>query len=291
MAKFHTPSVANHNRFLYTDGMTRRSMRWGLVVVLSAWTAFSLLLTHSALRATASFDAATAAVQDHIWQPAAVAAFDGQSQRLVVPSWRLLDHDRLWVYVGKHASLPADFTPALAPLSDIAVGDWVDDKRLHPRALTALRGMMTAAERAGQPVLVSSAYRSYDHQQSLMRDMTRLYGTAYVQDYVALPGQSEHQTGLAVDFTSYSPQCQAAFTNCALTDAAARWLAAHAHEHGFILRYPPGKTALTGVLPESWHFRYVGKDMAQLIYQSGLTFDEVYDQLKRLRSIGKPDAV
>lgn len=269
----------------------QRGIQFSLIILLSTWTAFTLLLVYSALQTIPVFQSAEAAVSTNIWQPAATASFTEYPRRLIVPSWRLLDHDRMWAYVHKDVALPYHFTPELTALTDIAVGDWVDDKRLHPRAAAALRELMIAARESNHPVLVSSAYRSYDHQKKLLTEMTALYGTAYAQHYVAQPGHSEHQTGLAVDFTSYSPRCKVTFASCALTNATARWLADHAHEHGFILRYPPGKSALTGVLPESWHFRYVGKDMAQLIYQSGLTFDEVYDQLKRLRSIGKPDAV
>ena len=131
--------------------------------------------------------------------------------------------------------------------------------------------------------MITSAYRSYADQEKTRKELARTNGQLYADEFVAEPGKSEHQLGLAVDFSSYTEPCMEKFTACRLDKASAEWLAAHAHEYGFILRYPEGKQAITGVAPESWHFRYVGKDLASFMHRNKLTLEEVMTQLKKAR--------
>ena len=87
--------------------------------------------------------------------------------------------------------------------------------------------------------------------------------------YSARAGHSEHQTGLAIDVSSNNPDILSFEMSTSF-----KWMKEHAHEYGFILRYPKGKEDITGYMYEPWHYRYVGKEIATLLYQTGMTFDE-----------------
>ncbi|HFH9922104.1 TPA: LD-carboxypeptidase LdcB/DacB [Streptococcus suis] len=113
-----------------------------------------------------------------------------------------------------------------------------------------------------------SGFRSYETQQSLYLNYVQRDGQAAADRYSARPGHSEHQTGLAFDLTDASG---ALLTN----SRAEQWLKDNAHKYGFVVRYLPGKEAVTGYMSEPWHLRYVGKE-AKDIYQSGLTLEEYY---------------
>ena len=117
-------------------------------------------------------------------------------------------------------------------------------------------------------IYLSSGFRSYDYQSSLYSGYVSYYGTAVADTFSARPGHSEHQTGLAIDCNIVNDSF--------IGTPEAIWLAEHCHEYGFIIRYPQGKQGVTGYKYEPWHIRYVG-DMAEQIYESGLTLEEYYD--------------
>ena len=123
--------------------------------------------------------------------------------------------------------------------------------------------MWEAANKEGLTLLVNSSYRTFEDQQNEY-DMSN-------DDYASRPGFSEHQTGLALDIVTYDIQGNQ-FEN---TDEF-KWLQENAHLYGFILRYPKGKEYITGYNYESWHYRYVGKELATKVKESGLTYDEYY---------------
>lgn len=111
-----------------------------------------------------------------------------------------------------------------------------------------------------------SGFRSYDTQAELYQSYVASDGRAEADRYSARPGHSEHQSGLAFDFIDHQGEL--------LEDPqASQWLAEHAHEYGFIVRYLKGKEAITGYMAETWHIRYIGQE-AMDIYQSGLTLEE-----------------
>ena len=255
--------------------------RAGLIIVLSAWVSFTSLLLYGGLEITRQTSEAIANAPTFIAQPISVR-LSGTTTDLSVPSWRWLKTGRPWSYVSSRQPIDVNFVPELTEVK-IAHGDWLEDKRIQPVVNKQLAPLANAATEAGVPIIITSAYRSTESQQALINETTRQHGAKYSHDYVAQPGQSEHQLGLAVDFSSFSTTCQADFAQCQLQKETADWLAEHAHEYGFIVRYPEGKQHITGVAPESWHFRYVGTTMAALIKQSGLTFDEVYQQLTSVR--------
>ena len=123
--------------------------------------------------------------------------------------------------------------------------------------------MWNDANEQGLVLLVNSSYRTFEEQQE-QYDMSN-------DDYASRPGYSEHQTGLALDIVSDGVQGNE-FEN---TDEF-KWLQENAHKYGFILRYPKDKEYITGYNYESWHYRYVGKDLATKVKESGLTYDEYY---------------
>ncbi len=176
---------------------------------------------------------------------------------------------------------------------------------LDSRAAQALYAMLTEMKAAGvSDIMVASAYRSYAYQLStyshylqvetsyISEDAYRVLGSDYikmnyldkkifnlsledavivVQSYSAMPGQSEHQTGLCIDFAASEEEyLTEAFEN---TDAFA-WLAQNAYKFGFILRYPKGKQSITGYTYEPWHYRFVGREAATDIHNGGMTLEQ-----------------
>lgn len=184
--------------------------------------------------------------------------------------------------VNREHPLAADFAPNnLAELPDAS---WVEphvNHRVDARIVEDLAAMLTAAETEGVRPVICSSFRTYDYQENLFEnriERTRreehLEGTE-AEDaaafWVAPPGASEHQTGLAVDIVDANdPELDKGQEST----AAQQWLMAHCAEHGFILRYPTDKSATTGIGYEPWHYRYVGKEAASAITRSGLCLEE-----------------
>ncbi len=121
--------------------------------------------------------------------------------------------------------------------------------------------MFAAAKNEGLNIYISSGFRSYSVQASLYQSYVNRDGKEAADTYSARPGHSEHQTGLAFDVN----QVSSAFNNT----PEAIWLANNCYKFGFILRYPNGKTNETGYMYESWHFRYVGENLASKLYNDG----------------------
>lgn len=113
-----------------------------------------------------------------------------------------------------------------------------------------------------------SGFRTYSAQASLYQSYVNRDGQAAADRYSARPGYSEHQTGLVFDLTDKSG-------NLLEDKTATTWLAQNAHNYGFVVRYQPGKEAITGYMPEAWHIRYIGKE-AKEVYESGLSLEEYY---------------
>ena len=140
--------------------------------------------------------------------------------------------------------------------------------------------MINDAERDGVTLLVCSAYRSHSSQTANFERQVKAYASAkysfanaytYTSQYIAVPGTSEHQTGLAVDFiTPGYTYLDEGFENT----AAYKWLSENSYKYGFILRYPSSKAEETGINYEPWHFRFIGFEHAEDIYNSGLCLEE-----------------
>ncbi|MBI2780555.1 MAG: D-alanyl-D-alanine carboxypeptidase family protein [Chloroflexi bacterium] len=139
------------------------------------------------------------------------------------------------------------------------------------RAVTIddLRAVTLAAAAAGNGVGVESAYRSYESQQSVFDSWVKQLGYARAVQVSARPGHSEHQLGVAIDFRSEPGGPP--FTGTWATTPTGKWMNENAWKYGFVLSYPKDTIALTCYDYESWHFRYVGRDLAAMIHASGLT--------------------
>jgi D-alanyl-D-alanine carboxypeptidase len=139
-------------------------------------------------------------------------------------------------------------------------------------AADALERMFNDAAVAGITLYAHSGYRSYQNQKTLYsRRLERNHG---VDDgYVAMPGASDHQTGLGIDVISKA-WIGRSFNSAFASTAEARWMAEYCADYGFIIRYPEGKESVTHIEYEPWHLRYVGEICAQYIMSTGLTLEE-----------------
>jgi D-alanyl-D-alanine carboxypeptidase len=155
--------------------------------------------------------------------------------------------------------------PELVTLSN---GNTVD-ARMYP----ALQALFDAMRAKGLSPFVREGFRTNEMQQDILDTRIRTYvnqgyskekARSLALQYVAEPGTSEHQLGLAVDINSTDGNSWPCYN----------WLAAHAQEYGFILRYPQGKEKITGISYEPWHYRYVGEKAAAEIYAAGVTLEE-----------------
>ncbi len=174
--------------------------------------------------------------------------------------WQLL-------LVNRENPLPEGYQIELTELSN---GEKVDS-RIYP----ALQQMFDDMRADGIYPVVVSGYRTGQQQQEILDDKVESYrqqgysdadALALAKDWVAIPGTSEHQTGLAVDINADGIH-SAGYE-------VYGWLLDHADAYGFIKRYPEDKTELTGIANEPWHYRYVGKKAAAKITKKGLCLEE-----------------
>lgn len=160
--------------------------------------------------------------------------------------------------VNKGIPLPSDYAP----------GE-------NPYARAEFENMKADAAAEGITLTAFSTYRSFDYQETLYNNYVAEDGQAAADTYSARPGHSEHQTGMAFDIGGSDP---AYYTSEAFADRPAGiWLAENAHDYGFILRYPEDKEHITGYQFEPWQYRFVGREEADDIHDSGLTLDEYLD--------------
>ena len=135
----------------------------------------------------------------------------------------------------------------------------------------AFKDMFYAAKEQNLNLIINSSYRSYQDQEATYDTYRNYYGISYADSVAARKGHSEHQTGLALDI--FSPG--ASMENFHETEEY-KWLQNNSYKYGFILRYPENKEYITGFKYESWHYRYVGIEVATKIHNENITFDEYY---------------
>lgn len=171
------------------------------------------------------------------------------------------------VVVNQWNELPEDYSVELIELSN---GQKVDS-RIYPY----LQEMFDAARADGIYPIVREGYRTAKDQQKILEDRIQTYinqgysksrAERTAKEWVAVPGTSEHQLGLAVDINADSFRCS--------DEEVYEWLDENAHKYGFILRYPPAKQEITGISYEPWHYRYVGVEVAEEIYGRGICLEE-----------------
>lgn len=187
------------------------------------------------------------------------------------------------VLVNKQYSLPDGYAPEDLTKPNIlfSFGEQdIEKAYLRKEAGAALEAMFSEAKKYDIHLFAVSGYRSFDRQKAVFDAEVSKYGQEKAIKAVAIPGSSEHQTGLAMDISSQS-------NNFELTEEfgvtkEGKWAAENAHRFGFILRYPQGKEGITGYKYEPWHFRYVGKEAAKIIYEKQLTLEEYFEIVKKI---------
>lgn len=184
-----------------------------------------------------------------------------RSHRIPVPDeWNL-------IVVNRWNEIPDDYSVELTELSN---GIKVDS-----RIYSHLREMLDAATDDGVYAVVGEGYRTAEEQKALYDDKILAYmiegfprkkAEDMAKEWVAVPGTSEHQLGIAVDIN--------ADKSLSDNEDAYQWLANNAYKYGFILRYPQWKTDVTGNQYEPWHYRYVGEEAAREIFERGVCLEE-----------------
>lgn len=170
--------------------------------------------------------------------------------------------------VNKHYKLGEDFVPDdIVKFDKKYCNDEVQEGSRE--AVVAFKNMYDAAKKEGLELVINSSYRSYQDQEKICNTYKDLYGEGYVSKYVALPGFSEHQTGLAFDIGSANSQVFA-------ESKEYEWMKDNAYKYGFILRFTKTNAYITGFRSEPWHYRYVGKKIAKYIYENDISFEEYY---------------
>ncbi len=172
------------------------------------------------------------------------------------------------VLVNKHRQLSKNYKPN--DLVKINSKYATDKKQVAERvAVNAFINMYNAASKDGYGLVINSSYRSYNDQMEICDQYRQLYGDAYVSKYVALPGFSEHQTGLSFDIGSTNSKTFASSKEYS-------WMQDNAYKYGFIQRFPKGYESVTGFRAEPWHYRYVGKKIAKYMHDEKITYEEYY---------------
>lgn len=177
------------------------------------------------------------------------------------------------ILVNRDNYIPDDYEVELTELSN---GQKVDS-RIYPE----LQEMFDDARAQGYGLFVREGYRTQEEQQQILDEKIEAYenegnsktkARKLAEEWVAIPGTSEHQLGIAVDIN--------ADTSISSRDEVYNWLAENAYKYGFIKRYPSDKTDITGVINEPWHYRYVGKEAAKEIYSQGICLEEYIEAIQ-----------
>ena len=175
------------------------------------------------------------------------------------------------ILVNRDHKIPKNYQVDLTQLSN---GKEVDS-RIYPE----LQQMFDDARTDGLDLFVREGYRTREEQQQMMNDQIEEYesqgysGKAaqkLAKEYVALPDTSEHQLGLSVDINADTTSCS--------SNEVYQWLDDNAYKYGFIKRYPPDKTEITGISNEPWHYRYVGKEAARTMKEENLCLEEYLEK-------------
>lgn len=193
------------------------------------------------------------------------------------------------ILVNRENTLPEDFAVEMETVQEL--------KDVDARIVEPYRNWMNAALEAGYNIFLASSYRSVEHQQANYDNSIQGYinegypeeeAIQLTEDYIALPGASEHHTGLALDMAEMSwfdaghglePEYD--------TQESQHWLVDTAADYGFILRYPEEKEAVTGINYESWHFRYVGEENAKFMEKYNLALEEYVALLEQAGKTGE----
>lgn len=165
--------------------------------------------------------------------------------------------------------LPADFQPP--DLVDVSAAGFRSDDQVRELVIADLKDLQDAATANGTPLVMVSAWRSYEYQDGLFGNQVAAVGLEEAQRTSARPGHSEHQLGTAVDVAAPdTANLDPAFAQT----PTGQWIAANAHTYGFVVSYPDVPSDRSCYSFEPWHLRYVGVDVATAVHDAGLTLRE-----------------
>ncbi len=204
------------------------------------------------------------------------AAVDKTDKIITVPS----EDDPNWALflVNNYNQLPDDYVPQLSPVTK--------EQSFHHKAADDFKAMLADAQAAGFNLYVVCTYRTIEYQKNLLENdiqkrikegLSSEEARQAAEFNIQKPGKSEHNTGLATDIVaswSWYEQNDYELTESFDQTPEFAWLSQNAYKYGFILRYPKDKEAITEITYEPWHYRYVGKEQAKLIKDSGLCLEE-----------------
>ncbi|MCK4259448.1 MAG: M15 family metallopeptidase [Halanaerobiales bacterium] len=177
---------------------------------------------------------------------------------------------------NKEHHLPSDYKPTdlVQPNIPFLFKEDLPKKLMRKEAALALEELFNSAKKDTIKLFGVSGYRSYYRQKQIFDYKAQRLGEEVANKTVAYPGQSEHQTGLAMDVSNQKMgfKLHQSFGNT----REGIWIANNAPKFGFIIRYPKGKEHITGYKYEPWHLRYVGIQVAQEIAQKGITLEEYF---------------
>jgi D-alanyl-D-alanine carboxypeptidase len=184
------------------------------------------------------------------------------------------DPSDVLVLVNKEWNLTANYVPPDLVTPDIpfSFSEDLPKKLMRQEAAIALEELFKKAEADGIQLAGVSGYRSYQRQKDIFTARAKQRGEEVANKTTAYPGQSEHQTGLAMDVSSASVNYQLLESFGETTEGI--WLAENAPDFGFIIRYPKGKEEITGYSYEPWHLRYLGIETALQVSARGITYEE-----------------
>ncbi|WP_237389531.1 M15 family metallopeptidase [Bacillus sp. USDA818B3_A] len=186
--------------------------------------------------------------------------------------------ESITVLINKQNKLPDGYEPSDLVTPNISfIDNQIEKRKMRSEASSAIEKLFTGASEQGISLLGVSAYRSYQSQAELFKYYENQDGYQNALNYSALPGTSEHETGLAIDVTGGSGKCAA--EDCFAGTKEAKWIQDHAADYGFIIRYPDNKKPITGYKYEPWHLRYVGTSLAKTIMGQGITLEEYYNAI------------
>ncbi len=174
-------------------------------------------------------------------------------------------------------TLPENFT--------VETKSFTNGHSVDKRIFNDLERMLEDAGKEGLSPIICSSYRSLEKQKTLFENKIGKYlnnglsnedAAVETAKWIAVPGTSEHQTGLAVDIVAKSYQM---LDKEQENTPEQKWLMENSYKYGFILRYPENKSDITGISYEPWHYRYVGKEVAKEIYENGICLEEYLEQI------------
>lgn len=173
------------------------------------------------------------------------------------------------VLVNKSNKLTSDFIPNDLETLELKCSN--EGKLVKSEVKYNFEKLCNDAREYNYQIVAISAFRNYDYQNELYNYYVNTKGEEYADSASARPGHSEHQTGLAIDVMGSNNDYDLFSDSIEF-----EWMKNNAHKYGFILRYPEGKEHITGFKYEPWHYRYVGKEIAEIIYNDNLTFEEYH---------------